>query len=94
LDTLHRANPRFHTLRGLGILLLVIYSLGLAIPFFLTSLGINTFLKYFDRFKKHMRVVSVVSGVFLIFVGVLIYTNQFAILTARLNAWFPFLIFN
>jgi hypothetical protein len=39
-----------------------------------------------------MRVVSVVSGVFLIFVGVLIYTNQFAILTARLNAWFPFLI--
>jgi cytochrome c-type biogenesis protein len=79
---------------GLGIILLVIYSLGLAIPFFLTSLGINTFLKFFDRFKKHMRVVSVVSGVFLIFVGVLIYTNQFAILTARLNAWFPFLIFN
>jgi cytochrome c-type biogenesis protein len=79
---------------GMGILLLVIYSLGLAIPFFLTSLGINTFLKYFDRFKKHMRVVSIVSGVFLIFVGILIYTNKFAILTARLNAWFPFLIFN
>jgi len=79
---------------ALGILLLVIYSLGLGIPFFLTSLGINTFLKYFDRFKRHMRVVSIVSGVFLIFVGILIYTNQFAILTARLNAWFPFLIFN
>ena len=79
---------------GMGILLLVIYSLGLAIPFFVTSLGINTFLKYFDRFKKHMRVVSIVSGVFLIFVGILIYTNKFAILTARLNAWFPFLIFN
>ena len=79
---------------GLGILLLLIYSLGLALPFFLTSLGINTFLKYFDRFKKHMRVVSIVSGVFLIFVGILIYTNKFAILTARLNAWFPFLIFN
>jgi cytochrome c-type biogenesis protein len=79
---------------GMGILLLVIYSLGLAIPFFLTSLGINTFLKYFDRFKKHMRVVSILSGVFLIFVGILIYTNKFAILTARLNAWFPFLIFN
>ena len=79
---------------AMGILLLVIYSLGLAIPFFLTSLGINTFLKYFDRFKKHMRVVSIVSGVFLIFVGILIYTNKLAILTARLNAWFPFLIFN
>jgi cytochrome c-type biogenesis protein len=79
---------------AMGILLLVIYSLGLAIPFFLTSLGINTFLKYFDRFKKHMRVVSIVSGVFLIFVGILIYTNKFAILTARLNAWFSFLILN
>ena len=79
---------------GLGILLLVVYSLGLAVPFFLTSLGINTFLKYFDRFKKHMRVVSIVSGVFLIFMGLLIYTNYFAIFTAYLNAWFPFLIFN
>jgi len=79
---------------GLGILLLLVYSLGLALPFFLTSLGINTFLKYFDRFKKHMRVVSVLSGVFLIVVGVLIYTNQFALFTARLNAWFPFLILN
>ncbi len=79
---------------GLGILLLVVYSLGLAVPFFLTSLGINTFLKYFDRFKKHMRVVSIVSGVFLIFMGLLIYTNYFAIFTGYLNAWFPFLIFN
>ncbi len=79
---------------GLGILLLVVYSLGLAVPFFLTSLGINTFLKYFDRFKKHLRVVSIVSGVFLIFMGLLIYTNYFAIFTAYLNAWFPFLIFN
>lgn len=79
---------------GLGILLLVVYSLGLAVPFFLTSLGINTFLKYFDRFKKHMRVVSIVSGVFLIFMGLLIYTNYFAIFTGYLNAWFPFLILN
>jgi cytochrome c-type biogenesis protein len=79
---------------GLGILLLVVYSLGLAVPFFLTSIGINTFLKYFDRFKKYMRAVSVISGVFLIVVGVMIYTNQFAIFAARLNAWFPFLIFN
>ena len=79
---------------GLGILLLLVYSLGLALPFFLTSLGINTFLNYFDRFKKHMRVISIGSGVFLILIGLLIYTNQFAIFTARLNAWFPFLILN
>ncbi len=79
---------------GKGILLLVVYSLGLAVPFFLTSLGINTFLKYFDRFKKHMRAVSVLSGVFLIAMGLLIYTNYFAIFTGYLNTWFPFLILN
>lgn len=79
---------------GLGIWLLVLYSLGLAVPFLLTSLGINTFLSHFNRFKKHMRVVSVVSGVFLIVMGVLIYTNYFAIFTGYLNAWFPFLIYN
>lgn len=79
---------------GLGVWLLVVYSLGLAVPFLLTSLGINTFLNYFNRFKKHMRIVSVVSGLFLIVMGVLIYTNYFAIFTGYLNAWFPFLIYN
>jgi len=79
---------------GLGILLLVAYSLGLAGPFFLTSLGINTFLKHFNRFKKNMRAVSIASGVFLIVMGLLIYTNYFAIFTGNLNAWFPFPIFN
>ncbi len=79
---------------GLGIMLLIVYSLGLAIPFFLTSLGINRFLKYFNKIKKYMRAISIVSGLFLIIMGVLIYTNYFAIFTGYLNAWFPFLIYN
>ncbi len=77
-----------------GIWLLVVYSLGLAIPFFLTSIGINRFLAYFNRIKRYMRTISIVSGVFLIIMGVLIYTNYFAIFTGYLNAWFPFLIYN
>lgn len=79
---------------GMGILLLLIYSLGLALPFFLTSLGINKFLTYFDRLKGYMRFISIASGAFLILMGLLIFTDQFAIFTARLNAWFPFLVFN
>jgi cytochrome c-type biogenesis protein len=79
---------------GVGIPLLIAYSVGLAVPFFLTSLGINTFLKYFDRFKRYMRVVSIGSGAFLILMGLLIYTNYFAIFTAYLNTWLPFLIFD
>ncbi|MBI3399082.1 MAG: sulfite exporter TauE/SafE family protein [Deltaproteobacteria bacterium] len=71
-----------------GVLLLVFYSLGLAIPFFLTSIGINTFLKHFNRLKKHMRAVSIVTGSFLIFTGILIYFNYFAIFTGYLNSLF------
>lgn len=71
-----------------GVLLLIIYSLGLAIPFFLTSLGITTFLKHFNRLKKHMRVVSIVTGSFLIITGILIYFNSFAILTRHINSLF------
>jgi cytochrome c-type biogenesis protein len=79
---------------GKGIWLLVVYSLGLAVPFLLTSLGINRFLRFFNKFQRQMRVVSVVSGLFLITIGVMIYTNYFLIFTGYLNAWFPFLIYN
>jgi cytochrome c-type biogenesis protein len=72
-----------------GVLLLVAYSMGLAVPFMLTSLGINTFMKHFNRFKKHMRVVSFVTGGFLIIMGLLIYSNRFAILTGYLNSVLP-----
>lgn len=80
LDTLYK-----------GIFLLTIYSLGLAIPFFLTSLGINTFLKHFNKFKRHMRVVSLVTGSLLIVTGILIYFNYFATFTGYMNSLFPWL---
>lgn len=72
-----------------GVVLLIAYSAGLAIPFLLTSLGINTFLKYFNRVKKHMRIVSVFTGGFLIVVGALIFFDYFAILTGYLNSVLP-----
>ena len=71
-----------------GVFLLIVYSLGLAIPFFLTSIGITTFLKHFNRLKRHMRIVSIVTGSLLIVTGVLIYFNYFAILTGYLNSLF------
>ncbi|MCK4738436.1 MAG: sulfite exporter TauE/SafE family protein [Deltaproteobacteria bacterium] len=64
-----------------GTMLFVAYSMGLAIPFLLTSLGINTFLKYFQRYKKHMRAVSITTGLLLIVTGILIFFNSFAIIT-------------
>jgi len=64
-----------------GIMMLGAYSLGLAIPFFLSALALNRFLDYFDRFKRLIPIVSTVGGVFLIFVGGLLLTNYFTLLS-------------
>lgn len=58
-----------------GILLLLTYSLGLGIPFFLAALAMHQFLVVFNRFKKFIRLFEITTGVFLIIVGVLIYGN-------------------
>lgn len=72
-----------------GIILFIAYSVGLAIPFILTSLGINTFLKHFNRLKRHMRVVSIITGIFLVITGVLIFTNSLGIIGGYLNSVIP-----
>lgn len=72
-----------------GVFLFIAYSMGLAIPFFLTSLGINTFLRHFNKFKRHMRIVSVITGIFLIITGVLIFSNSLAIIAGYLNSVMP-----
>jgi cytochrome c-type biogenesis protein len=68
-----------------GILLLFIYSMGLAIPFLLTSIGINGFLSFYGKFRRHMHAVEVLSGVILVCVGVLIVTQHFAVLSGYLG---------
>jgi len=68
-----------------GVLLLTIYSAGLGIPFFLASLAFNSFLSAFDRIKRCMRVITFVSGLFLIGIGVLYLTDTFREINAYLN---------
>ena len=68
-----------------GILLLAIYSLGLAVPFLLTSLGIERFLKFYSRFRAHMHAVEVASGVLLIALGGLLVFGRFTIISNYLS---------
>jgi len=68
-----------------GILLLTYYSVGLGIPFFLSSLAFNSFLSAFDRIKRYMRVINVVSGLFLIAIGILFLTDTFKELSSYMN---------
>lgn len=70
-----------------GIQLLTVYSLGLALPLLVISLGVNSFLLSFKKISKYMWLVSWVSGLFLIAVGLLIFTNSFTMFTAWLTEY-------
>jgi len=68
-----------------GIFLLVIYSLGLAVPFLLTSLGMDRFLVFYGKFRRHLTTVEVCSGVLLIALGALILSGHFTWLASKLG---------
>lgn len=59
-----------------GIKLLSVYSLGLAVPFFVSSLAITSFLSYSKRLQRHMRGIMIISGILLIAFGVIMLTNR------------------
>lgn len=63
-----------------GIFLLAIYSLGLAVPFLLTSLLIERFLKFYNRFKFYMHALEVGSGALLVVLGILLVSGKFTLL--------------
>jgi cytochrome c-type biogenesis protein len=68
-----------------GVILLAIYSAGLAVPFLLTSLGVNHFLRFYQRFRSHLHQVEVLGGVIMIVLGAMIMTNQFTRLAGYLS---------
>lgn len=74
---------------GRGLVLLSMYSLGLAIPFLLAAVAINRFLAAFARFRSAMVWVNRVGGVLLIVIGVLLLTNYFTLLAGYLQAITP-----
>lgn len=65
---------------GKGAAMLLSYSMGLAVPFLVSSMLVNNFLVYFKALKRYLRVISIVSGIFLIIIGVMIFTNFFGTL--------------
>jgi cytochrome c-type biogenesis protein len=67
---------------GHGAVLLAFYALGLAVPFILSALAFSTFSGVFKFFRDHYSAITLVSGVILIAMGVLLYTNELT----RLNA--------
>jgi cytochrome c-type biogenesis protein len=71
-----------------GIILLLLYSLGLGIPFFISSLAMHQFIVAFQRFKKYIRVFEICTGMFLMFVGIMIYFNWLSRLSGVFTSLF------
>jgi cytochrome c-type biogenesis protein len=65
-----------------GIVLLLLYSMGLGIPFMLSSLALHHFLIIFNRYKRFIRIFEIVTGLFLMLVGILIFSNWLSRLSA------------
>jgi cytochrome c-type biogenesis protein len=74
---------------GRGIGLLVAYSAGLGVPFFLSSLALGAFLKFFRRYRPFIPVVERAAGVLLVIVGILVFTNYYLVLNAWANSITP-----
>ena len=70
-----------------GVVLLLVYSLGLGVPFILTAFGINHFWRFFNRIKKYLGLLEVTSGVIMVILGVMIYSNKLVLI----QSWLPFL---
>ena len=74
-----------------GIILLGIYSIGLAIPFILSGLFITKFLVFSKKTRIHIVKIQKISGYILLVTGVLIVTGKLQTLGFYLLDWFPFL---
>ncbi len=72
-----------------GGILLASYSAGLGLPFLISGLMFHGFLRFFNRFRKHIRLAEVLTGIMLMIVGLLLFFNGFSYLTAIFYQWLP-----
>jgi cytochrome c-type biogenesis protein len=74
---------------GQGVRLLSVYSLGLGVPFLATALMINRFFSAMSRIRRHYHKIELVSGVLLVVIGLLIFTNKFTVIAQWLTPYLP-----
>ena len=74
-----------------AVILLISYSLGLAIPFVLSGYLIQRFLLFSKNFKKNINLISKIGGITLLITGILILTNQLQVIGFYIINIFPFM---
>ena len=74
-----------------AVILLILYSLGLAIPFVLSGYLIQKFLLFSKNFRKNINLISKIGGIILLITGILILTNQLQAIGFYIIEIFPFM---
>lgn len=77
------ASQQGHTIQGM--ILLLVYSIGLGIPFIISAVLIDKLKSTFDWIKKHYQIINVCSGVFLIVIGICMATGMLGRLLTLLS---------
>jgi cytochrome c-type biogenesis protein len=71
-----------------GTMLLAVYSLGLGLPFIITGFAVGAFMRFFERYKKAIRVIEVCAGILLVFIGILIFSGDLQVLMKYMPDFF------
>jgi cytochrome c-type biogenesis protein len=74
---------------GEGARLLLVYSLGIGLPFLLAAFFASAFMRWSARFKKRLAQVEKAMGALLVIAGVLIFTGQMSAIANWLLETFP-----
>jgi cytochrome c-type biogenesis protein len=74
---------------GRGVFLLSSYAAGLALPFFLSALAVNSFFQFSQRFRRYIHAVHVMGGVLLVVVGILLITDYMTFLNSYVLRFTP-----
>ena len=76
---------------GQGAFLLSVFSLGLAVPFLIIAAGIGSASNYISKLSKYLNVISIIGGLFLVFLGILLFTNKLGVWIAYFYQWLDFI---
>lgn len=79
---------------GQGALLLLVFSLGLAVPFLIIAATVSSASHYIGKISKYLSAISIIGGIFLIFLGYLLLTNSFGVWTSYFYRTFNFINYN
>lgn len=71
-----------------GVFLLTFYSVGMALPFFLLALAFQRFYAWYKKFLPYTWIVTLISGLLLITIGLLLFFDRFAYISSFLNRLF------